>query len=188
MDDARNYSVILIKELLSWKIKSISSKKHFEVKKIPIYLLNPQNYKKKIEPLFLEEFITHLGQILNLNLVSNGVTRCKIIFKYIKKTRFFLEIKFLSNALKQFSSGDFVLFFRNQKKEKERMNIGFGLIFQKIFSAQKKILIQVNAETWKSNFQGEDEISIAILRKMSNLKSILKEYKVLNNIKDIPLG
>ena len=188
MDDVRNYSARLTKELLSWKIKNISSRKHFEVKKIPIYLLNPQNYKKKIEPLFLEEFITHLGQILNLNLVSDGVTRCKIIFKYIKKTRFFLEIKFLSNALKQFSSGDFVLFFRNQKKEKERKNFGFGLIFQKIFSAQKKILIQVNAETWKSNFQGEDEISIAILRKISNLKSILKEYKVLNNIKDIPLG
>lgn len=186
MNVEQNYSDKITKELLSWKIKNTCSKKHFEVKKIPIHLLDSFNYKKKIEPLFLEEFKTQLSQLLNLNLISHGIAHCKIIFMYIKGGKFFMEIDFSSNKIKQFSCGDFVIIFNNQIKEKKERNVGFGLIYQKTFSKKKKVIIQVNVETWKSNLQKKKELNISILRKVSNLKSVLKEYKILNNIDTIP--
>lgn len=173
------------KELLSWKIKILGQNTYYKAKKISIQPCSIKNYQQNLEPLFLEEFRAQLGQILKFNSSPIGVSRGQIVKAFIKNGKFIIEVYFPFDKLDDYHNGDFVILIRNSNK-KCTPDFSFGQIFGKTEQNEKKILIEVSLKSWKNFREKKDDIKFSILRKISNLKSILREYKIMKNLHELP--
>ena len=185
----KNIKNKLIDEFLSWKLNEyIHKKKYYKSKRIPNIFESIEDYKKKFEPLLLEEIREQIKHLFIKNKNFKDGKNGEICIQFVNNNKFFLTVFLPLDSVNQFQKGILVLIYisvYNLKKKIEKKLI-FGIISE-IDHYCHILKIEIGLKNRHIFLNPRKKVFELSFSQITNINSYIKEYNVIYSLEKIPI-